>query len=678
MNVEEQEFKNGGKEGIIATIFAIATRILKYCMKSKKRVIITALTVIFALFGIFAVNTYQNAYYQAFGLINYNPKLTTQFFDRNGELVANYFEDENRLYAEFEEIPYRMVEALVAIEDTVFFEHDGINVEAIFRATLKNIKSMKFSEGASTLTQQLIKNTLLTREKTLKRKLNEALIALIIERSLTKEQIMERYLNHIFFGHGYYGVKTAAEGYFRKSLNELTLKEIAMLVGIPRQPNSYDPTKHLNLTLMRANAVLGRMKNLGWITEDEYNVAINEQVTVYDDTLSKNQAPYAVDEAIREANLLYDDVRSGGYKIYLSIDLKTQQLASEALEFGYQKILERDKDANTSILNGAIVVLDNFNGDILALTGGHNYTQSPFNRAVLTNRQLGSSFKPFLYQIALDSGYSTMDLIPDISRIYVEGDTEKNEAKEWAPKNIESNFQGLITLKDALMRSRNLATINLVTSIGLETVHKELTKMGFKNVPHDLSISLGSLGMSPLEYSKFYGMFANGGTLIEPRMIQKIVNRYGVEQLFESKKEQILDPAQNYLMIDMLKTVVESGTGRAAKVNGIEIAGKTGTSNNNIDAWFCGITPNINVMVWYGNDDNTPMASSEVGGRTATQPFAYFIQNYLKIYPETNRRFPIPNGVKKGVYNGKEEYFTAKSPFPSTSKAAASEDNILF
>jgi penicillin-binding protein 1A len=451
-----------------------------------------------------------------------------------------------------------------------------------------------------------------------------------------------------------------------------------MLVGIPRQPNSYDPTKNLNLTLARANSVLSRMKNLGWISEEEYNEAVAEQVNVYNDTLSKNQAPYAVDEAIREAGILYDDVRSGGYKIYLGIDLRTQQLAGEALEFGYQKILERYKNANTSVLNGAIVVLDNFNGDILALVGGHNYTHSAFNRAVLANRQLGSSFKPFLYQIALDSGYSTMDLVPDISRVYVEEETEKNETKEWVPKNIEGNFQGFITLKDALTRSRNLATINLVSSVGLETVHRELTKMGFKNVPKDLSISLGSLGMSPLEYSKFYGMFANGGVLVEPKMIKKIVNRYGVEQLFESEQKQVLDAAQNYLMIDMLKAVVESGTGRSARVNGIEIAGKTGTSNNNVDAWFCGITPDINVMVWYGNDDNTPMTASEVGGRTSTVPFAYFVQNYLKIYPETRRKFPMPQGVTKSIYNGKEEYFTTKSPLPSASRTSLATDNILF
>ena len=456
-------------------------------------------------------------------------------------------------------------------------------------------------------------------------------------------------------------------------MKALSLKETAMLVGIPRQPNGYDPTKHLNLALARANSVLGRMRDLGWIGEEEHKAAIAEQPKVYDDTLSKNKAPYAVDEAIRQAGMMYDDVRSGGYQIHLGIDLAVQKLAADALEFGYNKILERNQNANTSLLNGAIVVLDNFNGDILALVGGHNYSQSSFNRAVLSNRQLGSSFKPFLYQIALDFGYSTMDLIPDISRVY----TDDSSEKEWTPKNIEENFQGLITLKDALTYSRNLATINLVTSVGLESMHKEIVKMGFKNVPLDLSISLGSLGASPLEYSKFYGMFANGGALIEPVIIKKIVNRFGEEKIFETKKEQMLDPAQTYLMVDMLKSVVDSGTGRAAQVSGIEIAGKTGTSNNNVDAWFCGIAPDINVMVWYGNDDSSPMSRSEVGGRTSAAPFAYFMQNYIKSHPNTKRKFAVPKGVSQAVYNGKEVYFTSKSPLPSSTRANANENNGL-
>jgi penicillin-binding protein 1A len=487
---------------------------------------------------------------------------------------------------------------------------------------------------------------------------------------------MERYFNHVYFGHGYYGVRTAAEGYFRKNLAELSLKEIAMLVGIPKQPSSYDPTRHLNLSYARANSVLERMRVLGWIGEDEYTRSTDEQPHVYNDTLSKNQAPYAVDEAIRimQNQLGYDDVRSGGYRVGLSIDLKAQKMAQNALQYGWEQIIARDNTTNTSNLNGAIVVLDNHNGDVLALVGGHNYSQSNFNRAVFSQRQLGSSFKPFLYQIALDNGYGTMDVIPDISRVYA---AENESEKDWIPKNIGENFKGLMSLKDALVSSSNLATINLVNSIGLDTVVRELAKMGFKNIPRDASLALGSLGLSPLEYSKYFGMFANNGVKVDPILIRKITNRFGDTVAFETKSEEVLDPAQNYLMLDLMKSVVSGGTGRAARVDGIEIAGKTGTSNDNVDAWFCGITPDINVMIWYGNDDNTPMARTEVGGRTSAAPFAHFVRNYIKTFPETKRKFAIPGGVNQATYNGQQVYFTAKSPLPSGSRVPQSDDGGL-
>ncbi|MFV0482110.1 MAG: penicillin-binding protein 1A [Campylobacteraceae bacterium] len=638
-------------------------------------IVLVLLCLIVAFFGF---KKYEDIKFQAYKLIDYNPQLTTQIFDRNGKLVANYFEDENRLYAKYSEIPPRLIEALVAIEDTVFFEHDGINFEAIFRATFKNIQSMGYREGASTITQQIVKNTVLTREKTLERKFNEAILSFIIENELSKEDILERYLNHIYFGHGYYGVRTASEGYFHKTLPMLTLKEMAMLVGMPKSPNAFDPTKNLSASISRGNVVLLRMKDIGWITEEEYANAVMEVPTIFNDTLTKNQAPYVTDEVVKRAGEYFGDLKSGGYQIYLGIDLDVQVLAEEALVFGYNEILKRaNNDTNTSLLNGAMVVLDNHNGDILALVGGVNHTVSHFNRAVSSNRQTGSSFKPFIYQIALNLGYSTMSTIPDISRVYSD-DNSEDENSTWAPKNIEGNFQGLITLKDAITRSRNLATINLVTTMGLDVVHKELTNMGFKNIPQDLSIALGSAGVSPLEYGKFFGMFANGGELVEPLLIKKIVNRYGHEKVFESSKRQIFDNAQTYLMVDMLKNVVEKGTGRSARVAGIEIAGKTGTTNNNVDAWFSGFTPDINVMVWYGNDNNLPMQKSEVGGRTSTVPFAYFMKKYIETFPETTRTFKVPENVYKGLYQGREEYFTKTSPFPHATQIQDNSEGLIF
>lgn len=642
--------------------------------------IIVLLAVIAILSGfllVFGLKKYDEIRFEAYKLIDYHPKLTTQIFDTKGRLIANYFDNENRLYAEFDEIPPRLIEALIAIEDTVFFEHSGMNIEAIFRATLKNIIALSYKEGASTLTQQLVKNTILTREKTLKRKFNEALLSLYIEYKLTKEQIIERYLNHVYFGHGYYGIRTAAEGYFHKTLPMLSLKEIAMLVGLPRSPSSYDPTKNYNLSISRAHSVLLRMKTLGWITEEEYENAKNEEPVIYNETLTRNKAPYVTDEAIRQATIMYEDIRYGGYQIYLGIDLDIQEIAQNSLMYGYEQILKRaNTDANMTLQNGAIVVLDNHDGEILALVGGINYIQSNFNRAVSSKRQTGSSFKPFVYQAALDIGYSPMSMIPDISRVYVDEEDEEN-ATAWAPKNIEGNFQGLITLKDALTRSRNLATINLATTVGLNTINQELKRLGFKDVPNDLSIVLGSYGISPLEYGKFFGMFANGGEIVEPILIKKINNRFGNERVFETTRRRVVEPEQNFLMVDMLKNVVEKGTGRAARVAGIEIAGKTGTTNSNVDAWFCGFTPDINVLIWYGKDDNTPMQKTEVGGRTSTVPFAYFMKKYIELYPETTRKFQIPDGVKKGIYNNQEAYFTKKSPLPSSSEYINAQDGEL-
>ncbi len=618
---------------------------------------------------------YSQVRFDAYKIIDYSPKLTTQVFDRNDELIANIFDKEHRLYATYDEIPPRVIEALVAIEDTSFFEHKGINIEAIFRAIIKDIKAMKLVEGASTITQQLIKNTVLTRDKTIQRKLKEIVLAFKIENELTKEQILERYFNHVYFGHGYYGIKTAAEGYFHKNLDALSLKEIAILVGLPKAPSSYDPSRNYDLSLSRANRVLYRMHSLGWITDKEYTEAIKEEPMVYDETLTKNRAPYIVDEVIKRLKKDYEDLKIGGYKIYTSVDLRLQDLAKQALKYGYKQILKRHPDTNTTKLNGAIVVLESKSGDILALVGGVDYKKSHFNRATQSKRQPGSAFKPFIYQQALNVGYSTLSEIPDISRVYI----DKKNDKEWKPKNYEGNYEGLLSLKEALVHSRNLATINLLNALGMDNVYKELKKIGFKNIPYDLSMALGSFGISPLDFSGFYSMFPNYGVKVEPILIKKIVNKYGDETIFETEKKRISSKEQAFLMVDILRTVVQRGTGRRARVKGIETAGKTGTTNKNIDAWFCGFTPEIEVLVWYGNDDNSPMKRYETGGRVAGPAFSYFVSGFLKLYPQTKRKFLPPKGVEMRVINGKKEYFTKTSPLPDRDKLEDNEkEGMLF
>ncbi|WP_321312262.1 PBP1A family penicillin-binding protein [Halarcobacter sp.] len=617
-------------------------------------------------------------------VVNYNPPKTTQFFDKDGNLIANIFKKEHRLYVNYDDIPARVVEALVAIEDTHFFEHHGVNPDAISRAMIKNIKAMGYVEGASTLTQQLIKSVVLSREKKLMRKIKEALLAIRLETILTKEEILERYLNQVYFGHSYYGIRTAAQGYFRKDLFELNLKEIAILVGLPKAPSFYDPTKNLKFALTRANQVINRMHTLGWINEEEYKNSINYIPQVYNDTLTKNQAPYIVDYAIKLLHNDIDDIRSGGYRINLTIDLDAQKIAREALTYGYNRIIDRDNKLQKNpinnvikrgeekipveegyfvdSLNGALVSIENNTGKILALVGGVDYTESSFNRAVQSKRQPGSAAKPFLYQTALDLGYSPASQLVDIGRTYeyeIDG-----EEKIWQPKNYGGKFKGIITLRESLIHSRNLATINLVTDVGIGEMYKGLENFGITGMPRDLSITLGSFSISPLDLSKAYSSFSNDGIQVTPYMINSITNSKGDTISFEPQTKYVDSPEQIYLMKTILKDVVQRGTGRRAKVKGLELAGKTGTTNSNVDAWFCGFSPTIQTVVWFGKDNNAPMRRSEGGGTTAAPSFSYFYKKYLEIHPEIQREFEMPDNVKTSYVNGHKEYYTETSPLP--------------
>ncbi|HIP56413.1 MAG TPA: PBP1A family penicillin-binding protein [Arcobacter sp.] len=605
-------------------------------------------------------------------VINYNPPLTTRFYDRNDKLIANVFKNENRLYVEYKDIPPLIIESLVAIEDTQFFEHNGINFDAIIRAIIKDLKYMKFVEGASTITQQLVKTIVLTRDKKIIRKLKEVLLSLKLESLLSKEEILERYLNQVYYGHGYYGIKTAALGYFRKELSELNLKEISILVGLPKAPSFYDPTKNIKFSLSRANQVIRRLNVLGWINTKQFIEATNFKPVIYNDTLSKNKAPYIVDAAIKELTGNIDNLKTDGYKIKLTIDLEAQQIAKEALRFGYDRIKQRDKNVDTNksttkTLNGSIISIETNTGKILTLVGGVDYRKSSFNRVTQSQRQPGSSIKPFLYQTALNLGYSTVSNLIDISRTF-EYKSKEDEVKKWKPSNYENNFKGLIPLRYSLVHSRNLATINLVTDIGIDVMYKSLYAYGFRDIPFDLSITLGSFGMSSLKLSEMYTILSNKGIKVKPYLIDSIEDKEKNVINFGPQETYISSPEQIYLMTTILQDVVTKGTGRAARVRGLETVGKTGTTNNNVDAWFCGFSPSIQTIVWYGNDDNKPMGRRETGGRTAGPVFSYFYKNWMRLHPEIKRKFDMPKEVNKTLFNGKLDYFTATSPMPKIDK----------
>ena len=693
---------------------------------------------------LYCVTLYQNAesiLYER--LVEYNSPLTTQVLDKKGDLVANIFGKQHRLFIPYDEIPTSVIEALIATEDTSFFEHGGINIEAIFRAVLKNIKAAGYAEGASTLTQQLVRTALLTRDKTIMRKIKEAVLSIRLTELLSKEEVLERYLNEVYFGHGYHGIRTAANGYFHKDLHTLTLKEIAILIGLPKAPSYYDPTRNYEQSLKRANNVLLRLKALGWVDTDTFLTSFNERPTVYNDSLSRNKAPYVVDYLKYLMKDSEYDLRTGGYVFELSIDLGLQQSAREALRYGYKSIYKREQNAlkqqikdeqnqrNTLLqelrlalaeeenalennitlehnltaeingtdvnvsqveflalkldelnqtsrldynitknLNGAIVSLDSTNGDILAMVGGVDYRLSSFNRAHQAKRQPGSSIKPFIYQIALDRGYGHNTNLIDITRSYEYEKEEENLT--WRPKNYEDNVKGIIKLNEALIHSRNLATINLVSDMGLRTVADALTEYGFNDVPRDLSIALGSFGASPLQMASNYSIFANEGTKVHPMLIKKIKKRGQEDIVFESTSKPVTTKAQAFLVTSLLHETVARGTGRRAKVKNIEIAGKTGTTNNNADAWFCGYSPSILTIVWYGNNDSTPMNRRETGGRSAAPAFGYFYRKALSAYPHLARKFSVPQEVKKkGEY-----YYTKTSPLQQESKAP--QNKLIF
>ncbi len=615
------------------------------------------------------IYAYEEISLDADKLIHYKPETSSIIYDRNGEKLAYVFKDQHRLYARYDEIPGFLVEGLVAMEDTRFFEHSGVNPDAIIRAIVKDIKAGKFVEGGSTLTQQLIKNKVLSNEKKLARKIKEAILAMKIEHELSKEDIIERYLNEVSYGNNYFGVKTAANGYFHKELNELTIKEAALLVGLPNAPSYFNPLKHYTRALDRANNVLYRMKSIGWITKSDYLKAVKESPKVYKTSLTQNIAPGIVDEVLRRFKGKLGDIRTGGYEIYTTIDMKQQAIAKEAVDFAYNKALKKyNEKAETSTLNAALVSVESKTGDILAMVGGTDYEKSSYNRVTQSKRQPGSAFKPFIYQTALDMGYNPASPLTDLARTFQY--YYKGKPKIWSPKNYEHDFKGFVSFREALVHSRNLATINLVSDLGVSTIRKRLAFLDVPHIPRDMSIALGNLGLSPLKMAQIFSVFANEGHMIEPRLVSKIVSKEGAV-IYETRPKEIegfTTPEQAYLMTDVLKDVVKRGTGTNAKVDGIELAGKTGTTNNNIDAWFCGYSPTIETIVWFGRDDNTRIGHGATGGALAAPAFAFYYKKLLELYPETKRTFDIPEGVFRGEYEGKGELYTKNSPLPDSYK----------
>lgn len=573
---------------------------------------------------------------------SYRPNLTSQVFDINGKLLAKLHGEENRTrILSSKEIPNIMKYAVVAIEDERFYSHYGIDIVGIARAMLSNLKAGRIVQGASTLTQQLVKNAFLTSEKTFQRKAIEAMMAFQIERKYSKDEILTLYLNEIYFGHGAYGLAAAAEIYYGKDPKDLTISECAALAGIPKSPVAFSPIRNPKRNAERRNIVLSKMVELGLISPADYETAKKNPPVFKKIEKQETKAPYFVayvrDQLLDRfgSNLLYN----GGLKIYTTIDLDMQQYAEEAMASAPIFIdYPADKFPD---MNGSLICLDPKNGHIKAMYGGRSFEKSQFNRVTQAYRQAGSAFKPFVYATALEEGMLPTDTILDGFISYTNPWTKA----VWAPKNYDRKFHGRVTLLKAICRSFNIPPVRLIDKLTPAKVIRFTKKLGITSMMEpNLSLALGSGQFTPLEIASAYGVFANLGVYCKPMSILKVEDRDGNIILENTPKAHAVMKEVNAAMVcDMLRTVVERGTGAKARIPSRSIGGKTGTTNNYVDAWFCGITPDLVSVVQFGFDMPKTLGNGKSGGGVCCPPWKAFMEKALKKCPP--RDFPCPNGA---------------------------------
>ncbi|MDD5015571.1 MAG: penicillin-binding protein 1A [Atribacterota bacterium] len=543
--------------------------------------------------------------------------INSKVYDINGEIITEFYQ-ENRNPISIFEIPKDLINAFIAIEDSDFYKHKGINLRRILIAQLENIKNMILlsnkdiiPQGGSTITQQLAINTFLTREISFNRKLKDILLALQIERSFTKDEILEMYLNEIYFGHGAYGVQSAARMYFNKNVQDLNLAECALLAGIPRGPSYYSPIINQENSLKRRNIILNRMLILGCISKEDMEQAKQSPLELdYNNKRDQFTAPYfsnfVLSQLLEEygANVVY----KGGLKVYTTLDLEIQNFAEKALqESGYE---------------GAIIAIEPQTGHIKAMVGGKDFGESKFNRAIQAYRQPGSAFKPFIYLTALDNGFTPSNIIEDSPITFENG---------WSPENYEQEFNGPVTLREAFEQSINVVGVKLLEQVGVKEVINYAHKAGITSeLRPDLSLALGTSEITPLEITSAYATIANLGVRIDPLSIIRIEDYSGnIIKENITQKKKVFKEETCYVLINMMEGVIERGTGWNAKI-GRPAAGKTGTTDDFIDAWFIGFTPDLVTAVYIGNDDRKPLGNKMAGGVVAAPIWAKFMKNALE------------------------------------------------
>lgn len=687
-------------------------------------------------------------------LDDYQPSLITRIYADNGQPIGEYYA-ERRILTPYEAIPPDLINAIVAVEDARFFEHPGLDILGILRAAWTNIRRGGKVEGASTITQQLARSLFLSPERTYRRKIRELILAFKMEFILSKQQILERYLNEIYFGHGAYGVGSAALTYFGKDLSDITLPEAAFLAGLPKAPSTYSPYRNPKLAKSRQEHVLHRMVQVGFI---EPSVAEEARLTplVYKRQTLKRVAPYFLEHVRQDLVKQYGEamVYQGGLQVYTTLNVDMQRAAEKAIRRGLRQLdkrqgwrgplgqqplplLKPDSTPNlqetiqqlsasdtllegvvtkvnaaraiivanniegplelkdmkwarrrippkssvteaqffpnatpkdllkpgdvievrlklnrkgqpyftleqTPLVQGALLAIDPRTGAIKAMVGGYDFEKSEFNRALAALRQPGSAFKPIIYATALNDGFTPSTLIMDAPVVY----EQEEEAKVWKPENYERRFFGTITLREALRHSRNAATIRLLDQIGVRRVIDFSKSLGITSpLSQDLSLALGSSGMTLEEITSAYGVFANQGLALSPYAISQVKDQSGItlqQHFFEPR--EVVSKVTAYLITHMMMDVIQSGTGRRAKSIGRPLAGKTGTTNLYKDAWFVGYAPNLAVGVWVGFDGAQTLGKVESGAHAALPIWTEFMQHALSDLPVMT--FAIPEGIQ--------------------------------
>ena len=573
-------------------------------------------------------------------LAAYQPGGAPVVLDRDGQEVTRLAPFSRELVS-IEDLPEHVVDAFVAVEDQRFYEHGGVDIRRIGGSFLANLKAGGIEEGASTITMQLARNVFPDRlpgaQRTPRRKLLEMRVAREIEDHFTKDEILELYLNHIYFGGSLYGLEAAAENYFGKPATDLTIAEAATLAGMPKAPNAYSPRENPERSRERRNLVLSLMGDQGRISGEEAEQAQERAVRVAREEAAPDQrpppAPYFV-RAVRrilEARL-GDALYTGPLRIHTTLDLDAQAAAERAVERQLRAIesgrygslqggvrygaADGVDSTGTRYLQGAAVVMRADSGDVLALVGGRDYEDSPFDRATQARRQVGSAFKPFVYAAAIEDGYAPSQLLTDEP---LEMELEGGEI--WKPQNFTGAYEGEVTLREAAVESNNVATVRLAMAVGMDQVVEEAREAGISATLHELpSLALGTAGTTLLDLTSSYTPFANLGTAVEPRFITLVEDSAGsVVWEPDVEREEAMDPDVAYVVTDLLRDAVDRGTGNAVRTAGFSgpAAGKTGTTDDGNDVWFVGYTPQLVGGIWLGFDHPTAIVAEASGGRLA-------------------------------------------------------------